>query len=75
MKYLPYIHAVHMNLLQYQYRMPIHWGSFSLAMHDWDEPVRRSIPLAIERGLPVLTPLIGQVFDADTKTGLWWEEV
>ena len=55
--------------------MPIHWGAFSLAMHDWDEPVRRSIPLAIERGLPVLTPLIGQVFDADTKTGLWWEEV
>ena len=55
--------------------MPIHWGAFSLAMHDWDEPVRRSIPLAIERGLPVLTPLIGQVFDADTETELWWEEV
>ena len=28
-----------------------------------------------ERGLPVLTPLIGQVFDADTETELWWEEV
>ena len=55
--------------------MPIHWGAFSLAMHDWDEPVRRSIPLAIERGLPVLTPLIGQVFDVDTETELWWEEV
>ena len=44
-------------------------------MHDWDEPVRRSIPQAIERGLPVLTPLIGQVFDVDTETKLWWEEV
>ena len=55
--------------------MPIHWGAFSLAMHDWDEPVHRSIPLAIERGLPVLTPLIGQVFEADTETELWWEEV
>ncbi len=53
--------------------MPIHWGAFSLALHDWDEPVRRSMPLARQRGLPVLTPLMGQVFDCETETRFWWE--
>ncbi|WP_238480153.1 MBL fold metallo-hydrolase [Eikenella glucosivorans] len=55
--------------------MPIHWGAFSLALHDWDEPVRRSMPLAQSRGLPVLTPLMGQVFGVDTETRFWWEEI
>ena len=55
--------------------MPIHWGMFSLALHPWDEPVRRSIPLVRQSGIATLTPTLGQVFTLDSETHDWWENV
>ena len=55
--------------------MPIHWGMFSLALHPWDEPVRRSIPLVRQSGIATLTPTLGQVFTLDSETHNWWEHV
>ncbi len=40
--------------------MPIHWGSFKLAMHPWTEPVERVAKKASELGLPLTVPEIGQ---------------
>lgn len=39
--------------------MPIHWGAFQLAMHDWDDPVNRVLKKAEEIGIPVIIPKIG----------------
>ncbi|MCG7657202.1 MBL fold metallo-hydrolase [Wielerella bovis] len=55
--------------------MPIHWGAYPLSTHSWDEPVRESSRLAAAKQLPMLTPIIGQVFDKNTPTRNWWEEV
>lgn len=55
--------------------MPIHWGAYPLAVHAWDEPVRESTRISAEKGLPMLTPVMGQVFDKNTVTGAWWEGV
>lgn len=55
--------------------MPVHWGAYPMALHTWDDPVARSIPLARKRGLDVLTPLQGQVFDADTVTEEWYKDL
>lgn len=52
--------------------VPVHWGAYSMAHHPWDEPVRRSVPKLRELGLAPLTPLQGQVFDAQTQTGDWF---
>lgn len=53
--------------------VPIHWGMFSLAFHTWNDPVKRSVPLARARGLNVLTPLLGEVFTCDSQTQDWWQ--
>ena len=55
--------------------MPIHWGMFSLALHPWDEPVCRSIPLVRQSGIATLTPTLGQVFTLDSETHDWWEHM
>ncbi|WP_435048039.1 MBL fold metallo-hydrolase [Formosa sp. S-31] len=40
--------------------IPIHWGAFKLAMHEWDEPVTRVLKAAQSLNLAVETPKIGE---------------
>ncbi len=42
--------------------MPIHWGSFVLALHSWKDPVERLTKKAQELGVSVITPKIGEQF-------------
>jgi len=42
---------------------PVHWGMFRLAFHTWYDPVDALSKIAEERGLDLVTPLIGQVLD------------
>lgn len=56
---------------------PIHWGKFALAMHDWDEPIKRVLKKAEELNVKVTTPMIGEPLTIskyqETKT--WWEYI
>ncbi|MCI4232074.1 MBL fold metallo-hydrolase [Dickeya dianthicola] len=56
--------------------MPVHWGMFALAFHDWADPVRRSSQLARERQLPMIMPMLGEVVTLGTPTATpaWWEK-
>jgi len=57
--------------------MPIHWGAFTLAFHDWDDPPIRIIKKALELKVAVATPKIGEVMrvgSASYPKGAWWEE-
>ena len=48
--------------------LPIHWGGFTLAFHDWTDPIKRVLIKASELNMPVTTPKIGeQVIVGDTK--------
>jgi L-ascorbate metabolism protein UlaG (beta-lactamase superfamily) len=40
--------------------MPIHWGSFVLALHSWKDPVERLSVKAKELQVNVITPKIGE---------------
>ena len=40
--------------------LPVHWGTFNLALHDWDEPIKHSAAAAAEAGVELLTPLPGE---------------
>lgn len=55
--------------------MPIHWGAFTLALHDWNEPPRRMTEKAKSLGQEVLIPEIGQVMKLENlsvETSRWW---
>ncbi|MEM1001106.1 MAG: MBL fold metallo-hydrolase [Bacteroidota bacterium] len=55
--------------------MPIHWGTFTLALHDWNEPVIRAVKRARELKIPITTPKIGEfvlVNDENLANQIWW---
>ncbi len=54
--------------------LPVHWGKFKLAMHPWNEPIKRIINSAKENNLPVFTPMIGQLLkiEGHFMGTNWW---
>jgi L-ascorbate metabolism protein UlaG (beta-lactamase superfamily) len=55
--------------------IPIHWAAFTLAMHDWTDPVERAWTAAKERGVILATPRIGEtVYVGSTQypSFAWW---
>lgn len=57
--------------------VPIHWGTFSLALHSWVEPVERLLVEAEQREVHLVIPIIGGSVtpsSAATREG-WWPEV
>lgn len=40
--------------------LPIHWGSFTLALHAWTDPIERVSAAAKELGIAITTPKIGE---------------
>lgn len=55
--------------------MPIHWGTFNLAMHPWKEPVERLQAEAGKKGVPLLLPTPGETFQVNNNSynSRWWE--
>ena len=54
--------------------LPVHWGKFTLALHAWDEPIKRVVEKAKELNMKVLAPKIGQplIIEDSFKTENWW---
>ena len=58
--------------------MPIHWGGFKLALHDWTDPIQRIQAEAEKLELKVITPKIGQeilVKDSLQTFENWWVDL
>ena len=54
--------------------LPVHWGTFNLAMHDWDEPAEALLRLG--SGAPLFMPGLGEAREP-TRTGEpspWWRQ-
>ncbi len=54
--------------------MPVHWGKFSISNHAWDDPIIRVTNAAAGKGLPLLTPMIGErvQLSSNGPYKAWW---
>lgn len=54
--------------------LPIHWSTFELALHPWQEPVETLQDEARRRGVPLALPVLGEPFEpgAQVPTAPWW---
>ncbi|MGI5221564.1 MBL fold metallo-hydrolase [Nocardia sp. CA-290969] len=57
--------------------LPIHWATFNLAPHPWDEPVRRLVAAAAAAGTEIVVPMPGQRLDIGDlpPARSWWEDM
>ena len=57
--------------------LPVHWGTFSLAMHAWDEPAETLLALAPRTGAPLLMPRLGEAVQPARLGSVtpWWRGV
>lgn len=57
--------------------LPIHWGTFNLAMHPWDEPAETVLRLAPSRGITLVMPRLGEPVEPLRAEHVdpWWRTV
>ncbi|MEU6172415.1 MBL fold metallo-hydrolase [Streptantibioticus parmotrematis] len=57
--------------------LPIHWGTFNLAPHPWEEPGERTLAAAESVGARVAVPPPGKPFEPDGELPVhpWWRAV
>lgn len=57
--------------------LPVHWGTFDLALHRWDEPAETLLELATAQKARILTPRLGRPFSPAELDAVdpWWREV
>ena len=57
--------------------LPLHWGTFDLALHGWTEPMERVLAAADREGVRVLTPRPGQMIESEHAGVVerWWPDV
>lgn len=61
--------------LQAKRLLPVHWAKFTLALHPWNDPIKRVVKKAAELQLPLTTPMIGEpvVLGKSYPDAVWWE--
>ncbi|MEC0089054.1 MBL fold metallo-hydrolase [Paenibacillus macquariensis] len=58
--------------------IPIHWCGFTLAFHDWTDPVERALKAAKEHDVHISTPRIGEIVwmgSSNYPVSTWWREL
>lgn len=79
----PYIHSNAENAIQAcidvnsNLFLPVHWATFDLSTHSWDEPIIRAVSEAKRRNIKIITPQIGELVDLDKNivSSEWWTKV
>jgi L-ascorbate metabolism protein UlaG (beta-lactamase superfamily) len=57
--------------------LPVHWGTFDLALHTWTEPMERILAGAKAQGIQVVTPRPGQSIEplSAPLPERWWPDL
>ncbi len=78
-----YIHALPEDVIQASLDVnarniiPVHSSKFALALHPWNEPLKKVTSLGKAKNLHVLTPMIGEPVDLNKRDQVfsdWWED-
>ncbi|GAB6991058.1 MBL fold metallo-hydrolase [Paenibacillus pini] len=59
-----------------QVMIPIHWSAFTLALHDWTDPIERVTLAAKKRDVHISTPKIGEtvlIGSNEYPSSIWWK--
>jgi len=56
--------------------LPIHWGTFDLGLHSWNDPGDQILALAKQKRARILMPRLGEVFEPQQlgEPAAWWTE-
>jgi L-ascorbate metabolism protein UlaG (beta-lactamase superfamily) len=80
----PYIHSSPDQVVRAAHDLhakrffPVHNSKFPLANHDWDDPLKKVTHYNVQSGIPLITPLIGQIVllnDTTQTFSPWWANV
>jgi len=54
--------------------LPVHWGTFALSTHDWDEPAETLLALPPPQGAHLLMPRLGEAVEPahGPRAVPWW---
>ena len=65
------------RLVRGEVMLPVHWGTFDLALHGWTEPMERVLVAADSQGVRVATPRPGEMVEpaALAPPARWWPAV
>jgi L-ascorbate metabolism protein UlaG (beta-lactamase superfamily) len=57
--------------------LPVHWGTFSLAMHAWDQPAEALLELGPTAGARLVMPRLGEPVEPALAGDVepWWRAV
>jgi L-ascorbate metabolism protein UlaG (beta-lactamase superfamily) len=57
--------------------LPVHWGTFSLAMHAWDQPAEVLMELGTKSGAQLMMPRLGEAVEPAHAERVvpWWRLV
>ncbi len=65
--------------LRAKYIVPIHWGAFTLSLHNWYDPPESLMQHASKQAFEISFPIIGDLVNINeskeiTKTFQWWKD-
>ena len=55
--------------------LPVHWATFNLAFHGWDEPPNRAVAAAEKAGVKLIVPRLGEFVEprgTQAARPAWW---
>ena len=57
--------------------LPVHWGTFSLAMHAWDQPAEALLSVGEKSGVQLMMPRLGEAIEPAhaKRPEPWWRAV
>jgi L-ascorbate metabolism protein UlaG (beta-lactamase superfamily) len=57
--------------------LPIHWGTFNLGLHPWDQPIEQLLELVPRADARLVLPKLGQPVEPthDARIETWWRGV
>jgi L-ascorbate metabolism protein UlaG (beta-lactamase superfamily) len=57
--------------------LPVHWGTFNLGLHPWDDPIETLVRLAPRSDARLVLPKLGEPVEPahDRRVDAWWRAV